>query len=350
MNVQQTIIKGIRELLFFHNYLVLPDFGGFVLKTSPAHIGSSQILPPAKTISFNAQLRQNDGLLASWLQEKLSCTAPQALAHLHDFTGYCSHVLSARRRLTLEQIGFFYLDFENNICFEPQADSNFLMASFGLGPVALRQIETPINEPKRQPVFADRKPEPALAQPVVKQQRSYKQLAVPLAFSALLFSLLVLFIANTRLTGQFRASVFGHGASYAYQPIAYPELNLLSLDKKTSAYVTDANGIAALEPDGETSIAVKVMDKTPLTVNDHYHVPVKHNGRFEIVLGCFTVLENASRMTAKLTHKQIAAEISGKNEKGMYVVSNGSFDTREEAIQQIQTLKQDFPNAWIRKR
>src|SRR5688572_27641542 len=131
MNVQQTIISGIREQLFFHEYLVLPGFGGFVLQSAPSHFSpsGSLLIPPSKTLSFNSQLKQNDGILARWLEKKLGCSMIEATAHLKDFTEFCSGILSVKRRLNLEGIGFFYLDFENNICFEPKQDSNFLTAS-----------------------------------------------------------------------------------------------------------------------------------------------------------------------------------------------------------------------------
>ncbi len=349
MNVQQTIIKGIRELLFVHNYLVLPGFGGFVLKMNPAHFGSSgaQLLPASKTVGFNTQLRQNDAILATWLQEKLNCTPPEALQHLHDFTGFCSGVLSARRRLTLDRIGFFYLDFENNTCFEPQADSNFLTASFGLGPVALRELEPAVAEPKRDPVFVDRTaPVPSIAV-AQKAPRNYRHLVVPAIFAILFFSLLLLFVSNNRFNGQLRASLFGQGEVMAYQSQPYPELTLTTPDYHTLTYMADANGIATLAL-GDDHIAVKVLDENrPLTIT---HYKSKRRGNFEIVLGCFTVRDNANRMAAKLMDRHIDADISGKNEKGMYIVSDGRFETRDQAVDRLRELKAGFPNAWIKKR
>src|SRR4051812_36740741 len=113
MNVQQTIIKGIQEQLFYNDYLVLPDFGGFVLKKKASHYSPTggSIIPPSKTVSFNVQLKQNDGILVLWLQNKLACTSSEALSHLVEFSHYCSGILNTKRRLTLDGIGFFYLDF-----------------------------------------------------------------------------------------------------------------------------------------------------------------------------------------------------------------------------------------------
>jgi hypothetical protein len=60
MNVQNHIIKGIKELLYSNNYLVIPNFGGFVLKQSSSHFSNSTgiLNPPSKIVSFNKQLKQ----------------------------------------------------------------------------------------------------------------------------------------------------------------------------------------------------------------------------------------------------------------------------------------------------
>jgi hypothetical protein len=352
VNVQQTIIKGIRELLFTHNYLVLPGFGGFVLKANPAHFGNSGtlLLPAAKTVSFNAQLRQNDGILAHWLQEKMGCGAKEALQHLQDFTGYCSGILTARRRLTVDRIGFFYLDFEGNTCFEPQADSNFLTESFGLGPVSIKEIETPVAEAKREPVFVDRTLSVS-TETVEKTRRSYRRMVVPVLGSLLVFSLLLLFVSTTRFSGQLRASLFGKGEGSSYQPFNYGELSLPAPKHNLYTYVADANGIANLDLGTENPIAVNILEGTQnMDIKIHARRPVSHvRAGFEIVLGCFTVRENANRMAARLMGRDIKAEISGKNEKGMYVVSDGHFENRQDAIARLTELKSNFPNAWIKK-
>ncbi|MEI6020691.1 MAG: hypothetical protein WCR21_06145, partial [Bacteroidota bacterium] len=142
MNIHQHIIAGIQEQLFLNDYLVLPNFGGFVLKTQRASVGASglSIHPPLKTVGFNVQLKQNDGILTHWLQQQINCSKSEASQHLLDFSNFCNGVLQSKRRLSLAGIGFFYLDFENNICFEPAQDNNFYTESFGLSAIQLNPI------------------------------------------------------------------------------------------------------------------------------------------------------------------------------------------------------------------
>ena len=59
------ITAFIRELLFGHDCVIVPGFGGFIGNYSPARIdrSSGTFYPPVKKISFNRNLTHNDGLL-----------------------------------------------------------------------------------------------------------------------------------------------------------------------------------------------------------------------------------------------------------------------------------------------
>lgn len=350
MNLQQTIIKGIQEQLFTHNYLVLPNFGGFVLKQHPARLSiSGGLLSPAsKTVSFNIQLKQNDGVLALWLQTKINCSSSEALQHLHEFADYCSGILLTRRRITFDSIGFFYLDFENNICFEPQHDSNFLTASFGLSPISISKLEPEINEPARDSVFVDRvlvSNDNTLNTPPKK--RNFKFVS-PLLLTLVFMSSLILLVSNTKITGNLKAALFGKEIKSLYNPLNYSNIELKSYTINNKDYVVDANGIATLMLSAGKSVSVKVKVNAKNTPENDMVVSSR-SSNFEIVLGCFTVLSNAKRMVAKLSSQNINAQVSDKNEKGMHVVSIGNFESKENAIQKLQQIKESFPKAWIKK-
>ncbi|MBA3682173.1 MAG: SPOR domain-containing protein [Bacteroidetes bacterium] len=358
MNVQQLIIKGLKEQLFFNNYLVMPNFGGFVLRSNPTHFagGGATLMPPSKTLSFNAQLKQNDGILATWLQKQLKCTSSEALSHLNEFADYCKSILSTRRRLSVEGVGFFYLDFENNTCFEPQLDTNFLADSFGLKPILLIEISEIITEVKKEIKVENRIGNDAIntISTEIKKQRNYRRVIAPLALVVAVFSLMALLVTNTKISGELKAVVFGNNESGIYTPITYPELTLNESKKANTEYVVDANGIATVEVDNNL-IAVKVLETATYTNAKHVSRPssdkfYRHNkNNFEVVLGCFSILDNAKRMIKKLKRQNINAVISEQNAKGMFVVSNGDFSTKEEAISKLEQIDSLCPNAWVKK-
>jgi hypothetical protein len=355
MNTHQIILKGVKEQLFFHDYLVLPNFGGFILKKSPAHFSPAGTLlcPPTKTVSFNSQLKQNDGIFVQWLQSELKCDHSTAVAHLNDFAEYCKSLLNNRGRLTIEGIGFFYLDFENNICFEPR-QNNFLTNSFGLAPVSLKELEIEIPI-KTETVFIDRQipAEQVKGVPEIKRQRIYRRIAVAAVSGAVLFSALLIIVSSTKISGPLKSAVFGSQAVAVYSPVAYGELNLKDIKSDKKDYVADANGVASLELTPNKIIAVKAFEveasTTGVETNARHNSPRSLKGNYEVVLGCFSILTNANKMVKKLSDQQIRAAVSGQNEKGLYVVSGGGFNTKEEALVQLAEIKSAYPNAWIKK-
>jgi hypothetical protein len=357
MNVQHTIIKGIKEQLFFNDYLILPNFGGFVLKSIPSHFSSNGglIVQPTKKISFNAQLKQNDSVLVTWLQTKLNCSPTESLTHLLDFTEFCNTVLTTKRRLAFDSIGFFYLDFENNLCFEPQADSNFLTASFGLSPISIKELNPEIVTIKKESIFEDRGPiKPTEKNSDIIPPRSYRRLMIASTVSIFCFSLLAALVSNRFMNGSLRASLFGSANKNSYQAISYPDLLLVDGKAKVDTYVADANGIAIIELNSTKNIAVKAREKSlhSKAINNLKSIHYKNKKtliRFEIVMGCFTVFDNAKRMVNKLLSQNVAAVVSGKNTKGMYVVANGNFQTKEQALANLTEIKRLFPNAWVRQ-
>lgn len=360
MNVQKTIIKGIKEQLFFNDYLVLPNFGGFVLKSKPSHFSATggRLVPPSKTLSFNVQLKQNDGILALWLQNTLNCSADEAQKHLNDFSEFCAGILNAKRRLSLEGIGFFYLDFENNISFEPQQDANFLASSFGLEPLSLKEPEPEtLPEPEKKTVFVDRGLDTTSTRQVIPQikiRRDYNRLITPLLLATLFISLLGLILNNLTIRGEMRSSLTGENYAGAYNPLNYPDMTILNSPAKKQAYVADANGIASIELSEIKKIAVKAVENnfTSSFANaDKSKKQTRHpvtNG-FEIVMGCFAIRENAQRMIHKLSDKGVHATITGQNSKGMYVVGKSGFVNKEEAIHKLLEMKELVPKAWIKK-
>ena len=59
--------KYIKDLLYRHECVILPNLGAFVARHTPSNIDESNsiIHPPSKIISFNAGIKENDGLLAN---------------------------------------------------------------------------------------------------------------------------------------------------------------------------------------------------------------------------------------------------------------------------------------------
>lgn len=127
----------ISELLLRHNCVIIPSFGGFVAGQVPAHFDTDKgvILPPRKSLLFNKQLISNDGLLIATYAKHNHLNYDVAEFFIRDTVKKWHDKLAKGERVSIENVGFLYLDAEKNIGFEQDRYSNLLLASYGLGNV-----------------------------------------------------------------------------------------------------------------------------------------------------------------------------------------------------------------------
>ena len=136
----QKYIEYISDLLYLHDCVIIPDFGGFICNYTGAYIDETNgtICPPAKEILFNRNLTHNDGLLAGWIAARESIPYEKATQALALFADDLKNRLNRRERVPFGEIGVFYVDRRFNILFE-SGDRNFLAESFGMEPIAVRK-------------------------------------------------------------------------------------------------------------------------------------------------------------------------------------------------------------------
>jgi len=360
MNIQENIIRGILELLYKHDYLVLPGFGGFVLKSHASVFSSTgtALLPPSKKLGFNKQLRQNDGVLLNWLQNELACDHAAALIHLEEFADYCNSILNNKRRLSIERLGFFYLDFENNLCFEPRTDVNFLSDSFGLAPVHLKEIvtEEAIRQESKTKVFVDRPaPSPAEVPQILKQPTSIRNARKGLAYGA--FAVFVVFILSFIVTsvgvqGPLKAAFFSSTDKPEYKFTEYDPISVTENEPNQVMYIStsEKEGLLKLDEDVRFVVSSLVKKRT----DDKAGLKPKQkasqsSGSYRIVFGCFSVKGNASKYARRLEEKQYDVSVTKLNDKGLYVVALGGYTSKEAARSELNSIKSLFPHAWIKK-
>lgn len=132
-----TVEQLIGDLLLQHNCVIVPSFGGFVAQRTSARIDSAKgvIIPPKKSVLFNKQLINNDGLLIAALSQANSIpyseAAEEVQAHINEWEAR----LQMGGRITIDRVGNLFYDQERNLCFEQDRFYNLLLESFGLSSV-----------------------------------------------------------------------------------------------------------------------------------------------------------------------------------------------------------------------
>lgn len=125
------IIKG---LLFRHDCVIVPGFGGFILNYVPAVIEKStgMFYPPARRVSFNRNLTHNDGLLIGSVSNQHGINYGEARDIVDKFASELKKVLSRGGEVEFEQIGIFRTNQEGGIQFEPDRNANYNLGSYGM--------------------------------------------------------------------------------------------------------------------------------------------------------------------------------------------------------------------------
>lgn len=165
-----TVEQLIGNLLLRHNCVIIPSFGGFVAKPVSARIDYEKgtMLPPGKSLLFNRQLINNDGLLISEFANSNGVSYDEATKEVKSQVSDWNTALKSGGRIEIDNVGNLFFDEERNICFEQDRFCNLLLESFGLGTVHFLSEEDVQIAEKRISIQED-KHEPVIA-PIVEEQ------------------------------------------------------------------------------------------------------------------------------------------------------------------------------------
>jgi hypothetical protein len=132
-----TVEQLIGDLLLQHNCVIVPSFGGFVAQRTSAKIDPAKgvIIPPKKSVLFNKQLINNDGLLIAALSQANSIPYSEAAEEVQAHINEWETKLQMGGRITIDRVGNLFYDQERNLCFEQDRFYNLLLESFGLSAV-----------------------------------------------------------------------------------------------------------------------------------------------------------------------------------------------------------------------
>lgn len=137
------ITAFIRELLFGHDCVIVPGFGGFIGNYTPARIDkvSGTFYPPVKQISFNRNLNHNDGLLVGRISGTSNITYGDARELVEQFVADLRKKLERGEKVVFDNIGSFVNNSEGNVQFEPDKNVNYHLDSYGLEPFQCLPLE-----------------------------------------------------------------------------------------------------------------------------------------------------------------------------------------------------------------
>lgn len=164
------IAHHIERLLFLHDTLVIPGFGGFTATRSPAaaDYAGGTVNPPSKTLSFNENLTVDDGVLINEIAQSHQMGLDEARRLVQDFVDRTQALLNQREIVNLAGVGRLYKNYVQKIQFLPDA-SNFSADAYGLPPLQFSPIAR-----SREVVEKPAESTPTLTEPAAPAQPAEK--------------------------------------------------------------------------------------------------------------------------------------------------------------------------------
>lgn len=318
------ITAFIRELLFGHDCVIVPGFGGFIGNYTPARIDktTNTFHPPVKQISFNRNLNHNDGLLVGRISENANLNYGDARTLVEEFAVNLQARLSKGEKVVFEHIGSFVNNHEGNIQFEPDRDANYHLNSYGLASFQFMPLEG-YDVKKRILKHADKEP---------VRQASVRKI---LWRAAVIIPLIGVLVAVPLTTDIFKSKV----QSTNLNPLASMEFenNKEAVDKSK----TIEAGVLVI-PDVKTSdsaASVPVREEKVLVAN----LPEE---LFCLIAGSFKSEANAEGLMKKLSEEGYQPELI-KGPNGFFRVSAMKCSDLNEAVRKKDSIGNKYPGSWV---
>lgn len=148
-----SMIEHIEYLMLSNDCVVVPGFGAFIAQYTSSNncAQNSTFTSPKRSISFNASINHNDGLLANSIAKKALIPYAEALKQIEKSTTICRQALSDGSEVPFGRLGFFISNGEGHIEFIPfhheyANDDFFGLQSFSFPTLAERNAQVATEE------------------------------------------------------------------------------------------------------------------------------------------------------------------------------------------------------------
>ncbi len=308
--VTMNIAPYIAQLLYRYQCVTVPGFGAFLTEIQSAQLieSSNSFFPPKKMISFNAYLKNNDGLLANHIAQAEKTSYEYAISAIQYEVFNWRKALQENGLFAIKNVGDFSLNADKSLIFTPYDQTNYLSNSFGLAPFVSPKVKRELFEQKIE-ALEDENVIPLIPEP--------RKITAYLKYAAI-------FVLGLGLTGALVYPIYQQ--QIANETILVEQ----SVQMKVQNKIQEA-----------TFFIENPIPAVTLTVKDlkmSYHV----------VAGAFREEKNANKIFHQLSDQGYKARRIPQNKYGLFPVLYGSYTTfpeAESAKQEIQ--KTGNPDAWI---
>ena len=298
----------IKELLYQHECVTVPNFGAFLTRTVNVLIQpeTGVFSPPRKEISFNRLLKSNDGILAHYIAQKEDMSYEQALRKIEKQVIVWKQRLNTQH-LSFSGIGEMRLNPEKSISFSPYGIINFDLNGYGLLSFIRKSLTPPIKkeESKTLPIMENENNDDLMFTPSENENNG----SPVLRYAAIGVIAIALVGASYYFGQQYVADEKAKATEMAQKKIK-SNVQKATFDLGTLAEV-DLSLEASPEIFEEAS-----LDQT----------------YYSVIAGSYRSIENAEKKLASLKSEGFDAAFTEVNPEGLHRVAYGRFGSKREAL------------------
>jgi len=294
--------QHIEKLLAQHDYVVIPNLGGFVVQTQSAQILSDTITPPLATIAFNPLMHHADGLLAIEIARSEKMSYRLAMEYIDKEVEKIRFKLDLTGTIQFGKFGSFNQDKTGTLVFKPLVEMDFLPQNFQLSNVYIPTKDSRKTENHRKITIT------------LPPTRIFK-------YAAAVLLILGLFFTAPKVND--------------VRQLGYANLGSVSFDtNKKINYLPPPTIIKKNEV-----IAVKTIENDSSKVQSDFY----------IIVASLATQKSAEKFRNKLIASQFPQALVLPPVK-TYRVAIQTFHNRKKAIEYMENLRQTdvrFETAWV---
>ena len=315
--MKNSIEYYISQLLYKNDCVIVMNFGGFVCSNISANLNKKTgiLTPPNKSILFNPQLKDNDGLLINHIAQSEGISQEDSKINLLKFVEQSLKNLNKFKSCRFEEIGLFTLNSDKNIIFTQDLKTNYNLNSFGFQDIINNKITRDNSEIIEESLKLIKK----------KNNFTTKRLLKAAAIIIPLIGISFLSITQEDRINNIYTQIAN------VSPISFKKDN-----------------VSVLKDQGNKEIKIK-QEIQPEIINNEVSQVFKEviipSQKFYIIAGAFSIEKNANKLKNRLNSWNYNSSII-KNDK-MMRVSYDSFDSKEQALISLSKIRKENPQAWI---
>ena len=390
----KNLVQHIESLIIKHECVIVPGLGGFLTYRDSAVVRNNRLYAPTQRIRFNSLLTHHDGLLAEAYMQDRHISYTEALEAIKSDVEQITSSLKTGNTFLFGRIGALSL-VDGNITLRDN-DCKFLPENIGLPIVQLKQLETQnnntitLNVPRTTNHTLRYVASIAVIMLItlfipnpINEHSQRASLALDSISRILISDYRLQFLNSTSTTDDVVQLTTYNESESDIQVTKYDESNsdiqVTKYDESNSdiqvatyndettsndeTVTTQIETISHEEPLIETESKEGIVENTEVVeeikevenlaksqvVEKEKKTSNSTQNRYHLIIASFTSIEDAEKYISRHTHfDQSQLEIIESN--GKYRVSAESFSKYKEAIQYVDSVRNEVPaakKAWI---